>query len=330
MKVGLYLMTRKGLAVLDAAVRDGVEIAHVTTAPATGMDDDAHREIEKAAKQLGVPAYLRAPAPEHRGDWSIAAGWRWMIDDPNLIVFHDSMLPRYRGFSPMVTALVSGERELGATAFWAKPGLPADTGPIVAQRSFPITYPIRADEAIDGLCRIYSWLTDRTLGMLAALGQPLTMEQDESRASYSLFRDDLDYRIDWGWSADRIQRLVDAVSKPFPGAWTLMEGAPGPTGQAGRTTRGPAVTTFGRGVGGGGGAVPVGVQATPTDQHRIRVHAVSHVPDRRIEDRQPGKFAYIEEKCPVVVCGQGLLRIDSATAGGYWWGSNAGLKTRLV
>jgi methionyl-tRNA formyltransferase len=270
MSVGLYLMTVKGEAVLEAALEARVEITHVTTAPASGMADDAHKRIEQRAKDAGVPAFVYAPPPDSAAgaDWSIAAGWRRMLDLECLVVLHDSLLPRYRGFSPMVTALVNGEPELGATAFWAKPGLPPDTGPIVAQESLPIAYPIRAAEAIARLCPLYGRLTMRVLDNLARQnGQLATVEQDEGGASYSLFRDELDYRIDWQ-DARRVVRLVDAVSSPFPGAY--------------------AVTSE-------------GVQ--------VYVHRAVEAPDVRIEDRQPGKVLWSRDGHATVVCRQGVVQI---------------------
>ena len=67
----------------------------------------------------------------------------------------------------------------------------------------------------------------------------------------------------------RIQRLIDAASDPFPGAWTMIAD---------------------------------GLET-------IRINRAEIVPDRRIEDRVPGKIAYFAgEDQPVVVCGTGLLR----------------------
>ena len=46
--------------------------------------------------------------------YKFAIGWRWIIkDDSNLIVFHDSLLPKYRGFAPLVNSLVSNENRGG-------------------------------------------------------------------------------------------------------------------------------------------------------------------------------------------------------------------------
>ena len=47
----------------------------------------------------------------------IAAGWRWLLPSTEkLIVLHDSLLPRYRGFNPLVSQLIDKEERLGVTA----------------------------------------------------------------------------------------------------------------------------------------------------------------------------------------------------------------------
>lgn len=220
--VGLYLMTEKGEAVLDAALKSGVQIAHVTTAPATGMNDDAHLRIEQRAKGNAIPTFLRAHPPEYDGDVSIAAGWRWMLDVPKLVVLHDSLLPRYRGFSPLITALINGEPQVGVTAFLAEEE--PDTGPIIAQQTIPVVYPARMRDVLDRLVPVYRDLAAEVCATLAA-GEPLRYAvQDHARATYSLWRDEDDYRIDWTLDDRRICRLVDAASDPFPGATATIDG----------------------------------------------------------------------------------------------------------
>lgn len=215
MNVGLYLMTEKGLAVLEAAVRTQVPLAHVTTAPATGMADDSHEQIEALAKSSGIPTFLRAHPPEFTGDWSIAAGWRWMLGVPNLVVLHDSLLPRYRGHSPLITALLNGDPTVGVTAFMAADE--PDTGPIVAQRSIPISHPTTMRATLDRITQLYGELAAQVLPEIPDVRYTA---QDHSAATYSIWRDEDDYRIDWTQDDRSIVRLVGACSDPFPGAWT--------------------------------------------------------------------------------------------------------------
>lgn len=219
MSVGLYLMTSKGLAVLRQALASGAEIAHVTTAPAAGMKDDSHQEIALLAKAAGVTTFLHAHPPTFTADWSIAAGWRWLLDAPNLVVLHDSLLPRYRGFSPLVTALCNGDPAVGVTAFLAVEE--PDAGPIIAQRSLAVSYPARVAGVIERLHLLYA---DLTCEVLAQIPDVRYAHQDHREATYSVWRDEIDFRIDWDQDDRSIVRLVDAASDPFGGAWTSSWG----------------------------------------------------------------------------------------------------------
>ena len=44
--------------------------------------------------------------------------------------------------------------------------------------------------------------------------------QDEKEATYSIWRDEDDYKIDWSKSSDEIKRLIDAIGYPYSGAIT--------------------------------------------------------------------------------------------------------------
>ena len=69
------------------------------------------------------------------------------------IVLHDSLLPKYRGFSPLVNSLINGERELGVTAFIATTGY--DEGPVLAQEKIMIDYPLTILEAMEKITPLY-------------------------------------------------------------------------------------------------------------------------------------------------------------------------------
>jgi methionyl-tRNA formyltransferase len=153
------------------------------------------------------------------------AGWQYMLPDPDprVVVFHDSLLPRYRGFNPTVSALLAGDRRIGVSAL-----LPSDTpdgGPLLAQESVAIDYPITIAQALDRLAPCYGKLAERIValrqnGTLAEAATP----QVENQATYSLWRDADDQWIDWSLSSDRIQRFVDALGWPYTGARTRYGG----------------------------------------------------------------------------------------------------------
>jgi methionyl-tRNA formyltransferase len=73
----------------------------------------------------------------------MAVSWRWLIDHPaeQLIVFHDSLLPRYRGFEPLVTSLVNGETRIGVAALFGASEF--DTGDVIVQSATASRIPSR-------------------------------------------------------------------------------------------------------------------------------------------------------------------------------------------
>ena len=150
-------------------------------------------------------------------------GWQYMIPElgQNLIVFHDSLLPRYRGFAPTMTALMNGDTELGITAF--VPVEEVDAGPILAQACTPIRHPMRLAEAFEIQSAL---MTDVAVNILnRSIGRNNLVQQDATKATYSLWRDELDLFIDWHADAETVQRQVYACGFPYGGARGIYDGS---------------------------------------------------------------------------------------------------------
>jgi methionyl-tRNA formyltransferase len=201
-------------------------VRQVVSARDAGAADGSYDALAKACADAGVPFHDRRdaaalPATTH----AIAVGWRWLIPsggDTALVVFHDSLLPRHRGFNPLVTALLCGDAAAGVTALLACAEY--DRGDIVDQVSVPLPRPIRIAEAIALVSDACGVLAAR-VGRLIAAGGPLAgTPQDESAATYSLWRDEADYEVDWSAPAERVRDFVYAVGPPYAGARTSVDG----------------------------------------------------------------------------------------------------------
>ncbi|MCX8039204.1 MAG: formyltransferase family protein [Planctomycetota bacterium] len=223
-RLGLLLLGDKGLACLAGALASALPPSFVVVGEDPGQDDRRH-ELRARAAAAGLPVYERT-APWPPATHLIAAGWRWLLplSGPTVLVLHDSLLPKLRGWNPLVTALIEGETQLGVTALRAvaRP----DAGPIIAQRSLAIAYPIRIAEAIARLAPLYGELTQLLAARIAAGDALVGSPQDEAAATYSLWRDEADYDIDWSWEAARIRRFIDATGPPYRGAAALCDGRP--------------------------------------------------------------------------------------------------------
>ncbi|HUA63351.1 MAG TPA: formyltransferase family protein [Verrucomicrobiae bacterium] len=225
MSLALYLMTERGHAVLRSVMaRVGPEaIRMVIGSRDSQVQKDYYEELQVACGIAGVPFYDRQNAPVPDAKYALAVAWRWLIRGvENLITLHDSLLPRYRGFAPVVNALLNGEQEIGVTALYATDEY--DTGDIIRQERVAIEYPIKIQQAIERITPLYAEIAG---GIASAIvdGKPLPRsKQDESQASYSPWRDDSDYQIPWTSDAARIRRFIDAVGYPYLGARTLLNG----------------------------------------------------------------------------------------------------------
>lgn len=221
----LFLMTERGYRLLADTVETFRDLlAKVVVGRDSALDDDYAAQTVALCEQHGIVWTERTQYPAIDTDYAMTVGWRWMIDFPEdrLIVFHDSLLPRYRGFNPLVSCLINGDTQIGVTALLGSAKY--DAGPILAQTSIEIAYPCMIARAIDEIAACYRATAFDVFARLAS-GTPLIgVPQDEAAATYSLWRDEADYRIDWNDSAARLARIVDALGSPYAGASTLVNG----------------------------------------------------------------------------------------------------------
>ena len=150
-------------------------------------------------------------------------GWQYLIPDPTnrIIAIHDSLLPRYRGFSPTVNALINGETTIGVSAF--VPNNEVDAGEVLAQESVDVSHPIRLQDALQLLRSCYVKTAAAVIEQWST-GTLNPKPQREDQATYSIWRDDDDFRIDWNDSAEKIRSFVFAVGFPYSGALSTVEG----------------------------------------------------------------------------------------------------------
>jgi len=267
----LYLMNKKGLCVLERLLEtvSAEKIAYVVLSKDENVRKDYQFEIQDLCEQKRIRTFDRKDALPAFSGYKFAVGWRWMIEDTeNLIIFHDSILPRYRGFSPLVNMLINGEKEIGVTALFATDHY--DRGDIIQIKKESVDYPLKIEEAIYRVGRMCGELI---VGLSEKIlnGQSISaVPQNEQEVSYSVWRDSDDYVIDWNQSASLIQRTVDALGFPYAGARTTV------------------------------------------NQEWIVLEDVEEVFDYKIENRDVGKVLFAEDGHPVVICGQGLLKLKAA------------------
>ena len=203
--IGFYVVGYKGLHVLSEFVErvGAASVCFVVAAKDSGVARDYFAEIQAFSKKNNLQFYgpedLKNSDPPE-ADLKFAIGWRRMLPvDDNLVVFHDSLLPKYRGFAPLVNSLVAGEKTIGVTALKAAENY--DSGPIVSQQTADISYPIKIAAAIERVIPLYADLAVSVYTEFTNSGKLTSRDQDEELASYSPWRDESDYLIPWSESS---------------------------------------------------------------------------------------------------------------------------------
>lgn len=143
------------------------------------------------------------------------------IPPKGILNVHPSLLPRYRGASPIPAAILAGDRETGVTVILMDPGM--DSGPILSQRSLPIDDRDTAASLAEKLAPLAADLLAETL-RLWLRGEIEPRPQDEAQATVTRPLKKEDGRIDWTQPAVQIWRQVRAYH-PWPGAYTYLDGS---------------------------------------------------------------------------------------------------------
>jgi len=218
-----------------------VEAGHEIVAVVTQPDRPAGRArapqpppVKQAALDLGLPVVqpetLRDPAAVEqlralRPDVGVVAAYgeilrRNVLEIPPLgyLNIHPSLLPLYRGPSPVAAAILAGDAVTGVTVMLLERAM--DAGPILAQASLPLDPEARTGPLTGQLFAMGANLLVGALPLYAA-GELVPEPQDHARATitHMLVKDD--GRLDWSEPAVKLERAVRAYD-PWPGAWTTF------------------------------------------------------------------------------------------------------------
>ncbi|MBN1376222.1 MAG: methionyl-tRNA formyltransferase [Dehalococcoidia bacterium] len=136
------------------------------------------------------------------------------------INIHPSLLPKYRGPSPVAAAILNGDIMTGVTIMLIEKKV--DAGPILAQEEVPVAEDVTTDLLSEILAKAGAELLLRTIpSWTSGIIQPQI--QDESRASYTRMETKEDGRLDWNLPAVQLWRKVRAYH-PWPGCFTDWKG----------------------------------------------------------------------------------------------------------
>lgn len=146
-----------------------------------------------------------------------------IINHPKQLIFnlHGSLLPKYRGRTPHVWSIINNEKETGITAHVIDEG--CDTGDIISQITITIEKYHSGNDLLN-IFKIKYFDLFKDVVKKVVSGKLDLKEQDEELATYFGLRNPNDGLIDWSWQKDRIINWVRALSYPYPGAFTFLNG----------------------------------------------------------------------------------------------------------
>ena len=130
---------------------------------------------------------------------------------------HASLLPRWRGASPIQHAIWKGDEQSGITIMQMDEGL--DTGAMIEKKAVPIRAQTTAQSLHDELSALGAVMTLDVVKRLAAEGKLEAEKQDESISTYAPLLTKEDGKVNWTQSAEEIDCQIRALN-PWPGVYT--------------------------------------------------------------------------------------------------------------
>jgi methionyl-tRNA formyltransferase len=146
----------------------------------------------------------------------------WLLAKPRLgfINVHASLLPKYRGASPIHRAVMAGDAETGVTIMRVVQEL--DAGPMLAKRALAIGPEDTTADVEPALARLGAVLAIETIDRMAA-GPVIETPQDDSQASYAPRLTKADGLLDWSRRAGELHNQVRGLT-PWPLAYSFVKG----------------------------------------------------------------------------------------------------------
>ncbi|MFB0612643.1 methionyl-tRNA formyltransferase [Aurantiacibacter poecillastricola] len=220
----------------DALARaDGWSVPLIVTLP---KDLEARHsdfvDMQPYAQRLGAQLHFArnsndadtlAAIDKAEPDYIFVVGWSQIckpeflaLRPGKVIGYHPAPLPRLRGRAVIPWTILLEEKITASSLFWVDEG--TDSGDLLSQRYFHIASDETAQELYDKHMHSLKLMLDDLLPRMAR-GEEPRIVQDHRYATWAARRTPADGAIDWQASAAEIDRLVRAVGRPYPGAFTF-------------------------------------------------------------------------------------------------------------
>jgi methionyl-tRNA formyltransferase len=225
---------------LRALLGEGCDVVAVVTQPDKPQGRHRSATVPPPVKLVALDEDLQVLQPERPKDPSFISAVRDLAPDLSVVVayghilpkdlidlpslgtlnIHASLLPRWRGASPIQAAILAGDSESGVSIMRMVPAL--DAGPVLLQARTPILDDETGGELTLRLSELGALAIVEAL-TLVSLGDSAGQPQDETGVTYArkITRDQA--RIDWTKPAIDVSRTIRAFD-PVPGAFSSLRG----------------------------------------------------------------------------------------------------------
>ena len=227
-----------GAMVFENLLKDGVSFASVITQPDRPCGRGCkikETPVKELAQKHNIKTYLPADKKELtdiikkiKPDLCIVSAYGMIIPKEALkipkhgmINFHPSLLPKYRGPSPIMAPILNGDKETGVTIIQVSEKM--DAGDILDQ----IKVPLKGAEITPALSKILASIGSKMLLEIIPKiekGEINPISQDDKKATYTKIIKKEDGLISWAnQSSTEIERMSRAY-QPWPGIYTIWNG----------------------------------------------------------------------------------------------------------
>ncbi len=228
MKITFIGTPRFGKYVFKSLIDKGVDLDFVVTKkrkPKGRGLKPKPSPVERAAQDAGIPVSYDLEKTVKKTDLAILAGYGKIIKDKTLKIpphgflnVHPSLLPKYRGPSPIQGAILSDDIFTGVSIMEMDSKM--DHGPILLQEKTKIDYKnylqLEKELAIKGGSLIAENYKDWVNKRLKA------KPQNHSEATYTKLIKKSDGKINWNDSAEKIEKMTRAYH-PWPGCYCFLD-----------------------------------------------------------------------------------------------------------
>jgi methionyl-tRNA formyltransferase len=234
-KIGFVTCVELGLSCINAIYRVGSKLDLVIT-----LDDHCAKfksgriYLDASAEKMGFKiiktdhinneAVIREIA-EREIDWLFIIGWSQIANKrllysakKGVLGMHPTLLPEGRGRASIPWAIIKGLSETGVTLFKLDEGV--DTGDIIDQERIVLNDRTTATDLYEAVKIAHIALMERVIRMIKN-DEVVLNKQDESKATYWPQRRPVDGEINLSGSVHDAERLIRALTKPYPGAFVV-------------------------------------------------------------------------------------------------------------